>query len=129
MEKLERVEERLDVGKRLVVDGQVRVKTQTECVQEVAEADLAYVSVTVDRKLVGREVVKVPEVRVEGDTTIIPVLEERLVIEKRLVLVEEIHVTRRISTEHQEVPIQVRKQTIEIERSSTKESLNDPDLQ
>lgn len=34
------------------------------------------------------EVAQVPQVRIEGDVTIVPVLEERLVVEKRLFLVE-----------------------------------------
>jgi hypothetical protein len=36
-----------------------------------------------------------PEVRVEGNVTIIPVLEEVLVVEKRLVLKEKLHISYR----------------------------------
>ncbi len=41
---------------------------------------------------VGRVVDEAPAARAEGDTTIIPVVEERLVVVKQLFLVEEIHV-------------------------------------
>ena len=36
-----------------------------------------------------------PAVRYEGEKTIIPILKEVLVVEKKLVLVEEVHITRK----------------------------------
>jgi len=56
-----------------------------------------------------------PEIRTEGDVTIVPVLEEVLVVEKRLVLKEELHIRRRIETETVEVPVILRKQRAIIE--------------
>ena len=47
-------------------------------------------------------------VRTEGDVLIIPVLEEVLVVEKRLVLKEELHVRRLVSEENVEIPVTVR---------------------
>jgi stress response protein YsnF len=58
----------------------------------------------------------VPAVRVEGATTIIPVIEEQLVVEKRLVLVEEIHIIRRSETQVEQVPVTLRSERAEIER-------------
>jgi len=48
----------------------------------------------------------VPSISQEGDTTIIPVVEEIVVVERRLVLKEEIRV-RRVSTkeQHQETVV------------------------
>ena len=48
----------------------------------------------VERVPVDQFVDEAPQVRTEGDVTIIPVLEERYVLEKRLVLVEELHIRR-----------------------------------
>jgi hypothetical protein len=39
-----------------------------------------------------------------------------LVIEKRLVLKEELHIRRNIRTEDVEIPVELRKQTAEVER-------------
>ncbi len=59
-------------------------------------------------------------VRTEGDVVIVPVLEEVLVIEKRLVLKEELHVRRQATRETVEVPVTLRKQQGVVERLSAK---------
>jgi len=52
----------------------------------------------------------------EFGVLIIPVLEEVLVVEKRLVLKEELHVRRLVSEENVEIPVTVRKQRAVVER-------------
>jgi uncharacterized protein (TIGR02271 family) len=103
-------EEELTVETRSVPTGQVRVETRTEILQEIAEADLEASEVEVVRVPVDREVETPPPMRSEGEVTIIPVLEEQLVISKRLVLKEEIHIKRRSSVETVQVPVSLRKQ-------------------
>jgi stress response protein YsnF len=48
--------------------------------------------------------------------TVIPVIEEVLIVEKRLVLKEELHVRRQQTTENVEVPVTVRRQRAVVER-------------
>ena len=48
--------------------------------------------------------------------TIVPVLEEVLVVETQLVLKEELHIRRQRTTEAVEVPVQLRKQRAMVER-------------
>lgn len=79
-------------------------------------ATLAGVRVEVTRVPVGREIDLVPQSRVEGDTTIIPVVEEIAVVEKRLVLVEEIRIRQITTTEEVSIPVTLRKQTAIVER-------------
>ena len=55
--------------------------------------------VEVERVAIDRWVDQMAEVREEGEVTIIPVHAEVLVVEKRLKLVEEIHVRRRRTEE------------------------------
>jgi stress response protein YsnF len=55
-------------------------------------------------------------VRLEGNTTIIPVVEEVVVVEKRLILVEEIHITRDSTVRTEEIPVLLRKEHAAIER-------------
>jgi stress response protein YsnF len=110
------VEESVVVDKERVVTGRVRVSTSSRLVEDIASASLSGVRVEVTRKPVDREIEAVPETRVEGDTTIIPIVEEIVVVEKRLVLVEEIHVRRIETTEDVEVPVTLRKQTATVER-------------
>jgi stress response protein YsnF len=58
-----------------------------------------------------------PPVRTEGDVTIVPVLEEVLVVEKRLVLKEELRIRRSRRQETEEIPVRLRKQRAVVERS------------
>jgi stress response protein YsnF len=109
-------EETAHVETRSHVTGRVRVSTVTDTVDEVVAAELEDETVEVTRVLVNREVVSPPPIRTEGDTTIIPVLEEVLVVEKRLVLKEELYIRRRVSRETVEMPVQVRKQRAVVER-------------
>jgi stress response protein YsnF len=69
---------------------------------------------------------EMPHVRLEGSTTIIPVVEELLVVEKALVLVEEIHVRRRTETETVEIPTTLRSERATIERDSTPTAPDSP---
>jgi len=109
-------EETATVGKRQVVTGRVRVQTVTDTVEELAHADVQQETVEVTRVPIDRIVETTPEIRTEGDLTIVPVLEEVLVVEKRLVLKEELHIRRRATTETVVVPITLRKQRAVVER-------------
>ena len=54
--------------------------------------------------------------RTEDGVTIVPILEEVLFVEKRLVLKEELHIRRRVSTETVQVPVVLRKERAVVER-------------
>ena len=112
------IEETVHVAIRDRVRGKIRVSTTTEVVEELVRADLRSDNVDVTRVPVGREVTEVPQIRTEGLVTIVPVIEEILVVEKRLFLKEELHIRRRVETETVEVPIELRKQRATVERIS-----------
>jgi stress response protein YsnF len=59
-----------------------------------------------------------PDIRTEGNVTIVPVLEEVLVVTKQLVLKEELDIRRRVETETVEVPVTLRKQRAIVEREA-----------
>ena len=119
------VEETATVGKRQVVTGHVRVQTVTDTVEELARTDVQRETVEVTRVPIDRMVETAPEIRTEGDVTILPVVEEVLVVEKRLVLKEELHIRRRVETETVEVPVTLRKQRAVVEREAPENP--DPD--
>ena len=111
------LEERLEVKKRRVTTGKVRVVTHTETVEEVAravldgeEADVQ--TIELDQPVVG----PAPRVRMEDDVIIVPILEEILVVEKRLVLKREIRMAQRRTSETVEIPVSLRKQRVKVER-------------
>lgn len=109
-------EEELRVGKRQVTTGKVRISTKVDVVEELARATLDTETVEVTRVPVDRMVDQPPGIRTENDVTIIPILEEVLVVEKRLVLKEELHVRKRTTAEDFEAPVQLRRQSAVIER-------------
>lgn len=104
------VEEHLVVGKRSVPRRRLRIETRTEEVEERIGIDLASDEVTVERVPVGREIEVPPAIRTEGQTTIIPILEEEVVITRRLILKEELHVTRRSTARQETRTVSLRRQ-------------------
>lgn len=118
---IELVEETARVEKRLVETGRVRVSTRTETTEQVLRETLRADAVGVTRVPIDRVIAEgetPPQVRDEDGVTIIPVLEEVLVVEKRLVLKEEVHIRRTTSGEDVEVPIALRRQSAVVERVS-----------
>ena len=65
---------------------------------------------------IDRRVEQVPEIRTENGVTIVPIVEERLVIEKQLFLKEELHIRRDVKTETVEVPVTLRSERAMVER-------------
>lgn len=110
------LQEEVRVGKRSVQTGKVRVRSVVDTVEEIARAQLDEERVEITRVPVDREVSAAPVVRTEGDVVIVPILEEVLVVEKRLVLKEELHIRRHVVQENFEVPVTLRKQRAVIER-------------
>ncbi len=109
------MEEMLRVTKREVVTGGVRlVKRVTEREETVDEA-LLRSDVQVERVPINRMVTEAPPSRQEGDTLIVPILEEVLVVEKRLMLKEEVRITRTQTEFHQPQVVTLRTEEAVIE--------------
>ena len=110
------VEETATVSTRRVVSGRVRIATQTEEINHLLPTELSSVDVDVVRVPIDRRIDTIPDVVTEGEVTIIPVVEERLVVTRELYLREEIHVRRIEHKETIDVPATTRRQTVQIER-------------
>ena len=111
------VEERLAVGKREVEAGRLRVRVSVDERKERVPVTLAHDEVEIERVPKNLPLSELPSVRLEGNTTIIPVVEEVVVVEKRLMLVEEIHVRRKSGSSTEEVSVTLRSEQAVIERS------------
>jgi len=95
--------EEIAVSKQVVATGRVQVSRVTHEREQLIDELLAHETVEIDRTPIGRQVDTMPAIRDEGDTLVIPIVEEVLVIERRLLLKEEVRVRRVRSTErHQE---------------------------
>ena len=95
------VEERIAVSKRKIETGTVRVALTTDAERLIARETLHGRRVEVARVSVNRELPEgeaVPDIRQEGDTLVIPLVEEVAVVTKRLVIRDEVRL-RFIPTE------------------------------
>ena len=86
--------EHLSVSRRKVETGGVRVTVSTRTQEQIIEEHLRHDRVEVERVAIGREIDAVPPVREEDGTVIIPVVEEVLVVVRRLILKEEVRLRR-----------------------------------
>jgi len=115
-------EERLSVDKRVVETGRVRVRRiTTEKVQKV-DVPLSSDTYEVRRVPIGKEVKKTPPVRETRTEIIIPVVEEVLVVERRLVLREELHIRKVRSVERHSEEFTLRVQQATVERVAPQNS-------
>ncbi|MBB4658760.1 YsnF/AvaK domain-containing protein [Parvularcula dongshanensis] len=113
--RLTLAEERIRVAKRTVDRGGVRVSTVTEHEDETVETPLRRQWAKLDRMPVERFVEAAPEPRVEGDTVVISVVEERAVVTKQLVVIEEVRVRLDELTETDSRTVRVAKQHLRID--------------
>lgn len=110
------VTEDLVVEKRPVTTGGVRVEKYVDERIEKIDMPLAREEVDIERILIGEVVERRPETRKEGDVLIIPIVEEELVITKRLVLKEELRLTRRRTVRRSADEVTLRKERAEVTR-------------
>ena len=110
------IEEELEVGKRRVESARVSVRTIPRERDELVEQPLESMEVEIERVAIDRQIDTAPEIRNDGETLIIPVVEERLVVEKRLFLREEIHVHRRRTVTQFRQSVTLRSQEVIVER-------------
>ena len=116
------VAEELTVEKRQVTRGTVRIHTRVETREEVVDEPLQHEEVTVERVPVNALVDgETPTPHYENEVFVIPILEEVLVVQKRLVLKEEIRVTRRRTTVSRPQQVTLRREVVEIERTASSE--------
>lgn len=110
------VEETARVEKRVVDRGTVRVSTDIDTVNERVETALREQTATLDRVRVDRVVETAPEPRLEGDVIVVPIIEERVVVTRQLVVIEEVRVKldEVVRTDVQEIPL--RKERVTIDR-------------
>lgn len=98
--------EEMSVSRREIKKATVQVTLVTGTREQLIDEELTHVRVEIERVPIDRTVEVAPPIRQEGDITIIPVVEEIVVVERQLVLKEEVRV-RRVSTkeQHQETVV------------------------
>ena len=112
------VAESLHVHKEVHETGSVRVSKQVHVRDEHVEIPLVSEDFEITRVPMNRVVEAPVPVRPEGDTTIYSVLEEVLVVEKRLVVREELHLRARRSQRVETQTVQLRAEEVTVERTT-----------
>lgn len=111
------IQEEAHIDKHMVESGRVRVTKQVRTHEENIDTPLLQERVQVERMPIDQIVAAAPKARYEGETLVIPVLEEVLVVEKRLLLKEEIRITKYTEETLHEETITLRREEVAVEHT------------
>ena len=110
------VQENVTVEKRVVETGRVRIRSVVdEKLFRVAE-DLERDDVSIERVAVNREITEPPQTREEDGVLVVPILEEVVIVEKRLFLKEELRIRRTRKRQRVEEAVCLKSMHAEVER-------------
>ena len=116
------IEEEIDIQKQQVETGKVRITKTVHEREVVVDEPLWCDEVEVERNPIERLVEEAIPVRYEGDTMIVSVMEEVLVVEKRWRLKEEIHLRQRRVERHQPQRVTLRREEAHVEHINLRET-------
>lgn len=115
--RLPLLEERLRVARQRRVTACVRVAVTTEVDSKVTEALRHSRTAVVERVPLNQVVDSMPEPRREGDMLVVPVVEERLVLTRQLVVTEELRIRLHHQAEIVPITIPLLRQRADIQRT------------
>lgn len=115
------IAERLHVETQEVEAERVRVTKQVHEREEVVDEPLLREEVHVERIPVNRYIDEPPAPHTVGETLVVPLVEEVLVVEKRLLLREELHITTSRQTVRAPQRVTLRREEATIERHAAPE--------
>ena len=118
--------ERLQVGLRTVDTGVVTVAVATRLHDHLVDETLSTVTAHVEHVPIGRMVDAMPPIREEGDTTIVPVVEE--VVVTRLFLREEVRITRTTTTRRHRESVSLRVEEAVVSRTGQDGASSEPNF-
>jgi uncharacterized protein (TIGR02271 family) len=113
------IQEQVTFDKQVVETGQVRILKRIVEHEELVDVPLFREEINVERVPVNQYLDAPVQVRQEGDVMIIPVVQEQIFYQKRLLLVEELRVTKKVIEEHKPQPVTLLKEEVEITRTAT----------
>lgn len=116
------VEENPLIRKKRVETGEVKVKKSVSEKMKSVSVPLQSEEVVIERVPVDQVFDSAQSNRQEGDTWIIPVQEEILVVEKKVLVREEVRISTRKSIQEKEVLMSLRSEEIRIDRKGLKEN-------
>lgn len=120
------VEEHLKIDKQLVETGFVRISKKVHEEEVPVQIPFFTEEVEVEHVAINKYIEsEFPQIRYEGDKVIIPVLKEEVIIQKRTLLVEELHVSKKQVQKYTTENIILKKEEVEVERIAKKPEYNE----
>lgn len=113
------IEEHIHIDKQIVEKGAVRLSKKVYEEDVAVNVPLIHEEHDIDRVTINQVIDTAPVVRYEGETMIIPVLREEVVVQKRLVLVEELRITKKLVQTQSTQQVTVRKEEVIVDRTET----------
>jgi uncharacterized protein (TIGR02271 family) len=104
---------------REVEQGRAIIEKRVETVPHVAKVEVGSDEVDVERVRLDQEVDVAPTIRQEGDTLIVPVVEEVLVVTKRYLVREEVRVTKRRVVREETLREELRREVVTVREERT----------
>ena len=115
------VEEHIKVRTELVETGRVNISKNVSQEDFTVDVPVTREEVSIEKKAINRYVDELPPAtRQEGDTTIISVFREVLVVEKKILLVEEVHITKKVIESKVTASDTLRKEEVIVTRTPIK---------
>ncbi|RYY92958.1 MAG: DUF2382 domain-containing protein [Chitinophagaceae bacterium] len=111
------IEESMTVEKEVVETGKVRVRKIVTAEEHNLNIPLIQEFYDVERVPTSKIYEKAPVPRQEGETIIVPVVKEVLVIEKRYEVIEEVRLTRKVASTPHIQQITLMKERVEVIRT------------
>ncbi len=110
------IEETVQVHKAQVESERLRIKKVVHEHQETVDLSLLAEEIEVRRVPINQIVAAPVAARQEGDTFIVPIYEEVVVVQKQLLLKEEVHIHKQQTEEHRPETVTLRKEEVLVER-------------
>ena len=110
------IQEEVIVDKQVIETGKIRISKRISEHKELVDVPLFREEVVVERVPVNLFVEEPPSVRQEGDTMIIPVVREEIIIQKKILLVEELRVRKVVIERHEPQTVNVLREEVDITR-------------
>ena len=112
------IEEQVQIGKQTVTTGMVRLHKATESFNQTVGLPITRTGWEVERTPIGQLYGERPEVRQEGDVTVFPLVEDRLVAKREYFLIEEVRVRRVETTTERTASVELKRDVLTVEREA-----------
>jgi len=122
--KLLVIKEEVQVHEKIVDGDTIRITKKVNELLETITTSVTTEEIKVEKVAFNKYIDDHPQVRYEGDTMVIPVVREVVVVEKKLLLVEEVRITKHFHTSSEEQIVTLRHDEIIVERVANKNTTN-----